>query len=110
MTDEFGEEFILSKPNDNGSLYGSRLFPKIIQKPIGVGFLVGLSMGIANTVILSIPFFISVPAGIVLGISVCLIASPGMRNDLAQFKQQQREHRKRLLARKGRKNAFTMYE
>ena len=42
MTDEFGEEFILSKQKENSSPYGSRLFPKIMQKPIGVGFLVGL--------------------------------------------------------------------
>ena len=110
MTDEFGEEFNLSKRKENSSLYGSRLFPKIMQKPIGVGFLVGLSMGIANTLILTNPLLISVPAGIVVGYSVCLIASPGMRNDLAQFKQQQREQRQRLLARKGRKNAFTTYE
>ena len=110
MSDELGEQYILSNPVTKSSLYGSRLVPKIMQKPIGIGFFVGLLMGIANTIILSIPILISVPAGIILGISVCLIASPGMRNDIAQFKQQQREHRKRLLARKGRKNAFTMYE
>tara|TARA_B100000459_G_scaffold46625_1_gene24273 strand:+ start:1164 stop:1496 length:333 start_codon:yes stop_codon:yes gene_type:complete len=110
MNDEFNEQLILSKPLAKRSPYGSRLVPKIMQKPIGVGFFVGLSMGITNSMILSIPLLLSVPAGIILGISVCLIASPGMRNDLAQFKQQQREQRKRLLARKGRKNAFTMYE
>jgi len=81
-----------------------------MQKPIGVGSFVGLLTGVANTLILSIPLLFSVPAGVLLGITVCIVACPGMRQDLAQHKEVQHRTRQLLLARKGRKNAFTMHE
>jgi hypothetical protein len=110
MTESFDEEFPLTESRIRGSLYGSRLLPRVMQKPIGIGGFVGLLTGIANTFILSIPLLFSVPAGVFLGITVCLIACPGMRNDLAQHKEDQHQTRQQLLARKGRKNAFTMHE
>ena len=94
----------------SASLYGSRLIPKIIQKPIGVGSFVGFIVGIANSLILSIPLLFSVPAGVLLGMAVCIVACPGMRNELAEHKATKTESRQKLLARSGRKNAFTMYE
>ncbi|MBT3477611.1 MAG: hypothetical protein HN458_06740 [Euryarchaeota archaeon] len=93
-----------------GSLYGSRLIPKIVQKPIGVGSFVGLLVGIANTIILSIPLLYSAPAGVLLGVAVCIVACPGMRNELAEHKATKTEYRQKLMARSGRKNAFTMYD
>ena len=106
LTEKFVVRFTAKR-----SLYGSRLDSTSHAKTNWCrDFLSDFSTGVANSLILSIPLLFSVPAGVLLGISVCLIACPGMRNDLAQFKQEQREASKRLLARKGRKNAFTMYE
>ena len=110
MTDSVIDEFPLPDARKRVSLYGAPLLPKVMQKPIGVGSFVGLLTGIANSLILPIPLIFSVPAGVVLGIVVCIIACPGMRSDLAQFKDEHHQTRKQLLARKGRKNAFTMHE
>jgi len=110
MTETKGAEFPLPEASKKGSTYRAPLLPKVMQKPIGVGSFVGLLTGVANSLILPIPLILSVPAGVVLGIIVCIIACPGMRSDLAQFKDEQHQTRKELLARKGRKNAFTMHE
>tara|TARA_B110000305_G_scaffold31641_1_gene30480 strand:+ start:276 stop:608 length:333 start_codon:yes stop_codon:yes gene_type:complete len=110
MTNNFDGEFIQPDSKGRGAAYGSRLFPKVMQKPIGVGSFVGLLTGVANSVILSIPLLFSVPAGVLLGMAVCIIACPGMRNDLSKYKREKHQTRQQLLARKGRKNAFTMHE
>jgi len=52
----------------------------------------------------------SVPAGVLLGVAVCIVACPGMRNELAEHKAIKTESRQKLMARSGRKNAFTMYD
>jgi hypothetical protein len=110
MSNSFDGEEVQPDSKDGESVYGSRLFPRVMQKPIGVGSFVGLLTGVANSVILSIPLLFSVPVGVLLGITVCVIACPGMRNDLAQHKKVKHQTRQQLLARKGRKNAFTMHE
>ena len=110
MTESFEEENIQPGAKGKVSVYGSRLFPRVMQKPIGVGCFVGLLTGVSNSIILSIPLLFSVPAGVLLGMAVCVIACPGMRNDLAQHKKVKHQTRQQLLARKGRKNAFTMHE
>ena len=99
----------VTKPVRN-SLYGSRLFPKIMQKPIGVGVFVGFLVGVANTLFLSIPLLFSVPGGVSLGMAVCIVACPGMRSELAQHKAIQLENRQKLISRNGRKNVFTTYD
>ena len=110
MTMSLVDEFSLAESNNKGSLYGSRLLPQVMQKPIGIGSFVGLLTGVANSLILSIPLLFSVPAGVLLGVTVCIIACPGMRNDLSKYKREKHQTRQQLLARKGRKNAFTMHE
>tara|TARA_B100000767_G_scaffold25660_1_gene22545 strand:- start:1656 stop:1988 length:333 start_codon:yes stop_codon:yes gene_type:complete len=110
MTNSLDGDYLQPDSKDRGSMYGSRLFPKVMQKPIGVGSFVGLLTGVANSVILTIPLLFSVPVGILLGMAVCIIACPNMRNDLAQHTKDKQQTRQQLLARKGRKNAFTMYE
>jgi hypothetical protein len=110
MTNESTETEIFAMQKSSASLYGSRLIPKIIQKPIGVGSFVGFIVGIANSLILSIPLLFSVPAGVLLGVAVCIVACPGMRNELAEHKAIKTESRQKLMARSGLKNAFTMYD
>ena len=89
MTNSFDGEDLQPDSKGGGSVYGSRLFPRVMQKPIGVGSFVGLLTGVANSIILSIPLLFSVPVGVLLGMAVCVIACPGMRNDLAQHKKSQ---------------------
>ena len=110
MTESFEEENIQLGAKGKVSVYGSRLFPRVMQKPIGVGSFIGFLTGVSNSIILSIPLLFSVPAGVLLGMAVCVMACPGMRNDLAQHKKVKHQTRQQLLARKGRKNAFTMHE
>ena len=110
MKDNLAGVFTSSDTRTKKSLYGSPLLPKIMQKPIGIGSFVGFLTGVANSLILSIPLHFSLPAGVLLGIIVCVVACPGMRNDLVRHKQVKQENRKELLARKGRRNAFTMHE
>ena len=110
MTQSLEEENIQPEAKGKVSVYGSRLFPRVMQKPIGVGIFVGFLTGVSNSIILSIPLLFSVPAGVLLGMAVCVMACPGMRNDLAQHKKVKHQTRQQLLARKGRKNAFTMHE
>jgi hypothetical protein len=110
MTDNLPEEYSLSATRTRKPSYGSLLLPKISQKPFGICSFVGFLTGVANSLILPIPLYISVPAGIILGMTVCLVACPGMKNFLAKHKQKQLENHGQLLARKGRNNAFTMHE
>ena len=110
MSNESQETQSFDLQKSSASLYGSRLIPKIIQKPIGVGSFVGFIVGIANSLILSIPLLFSVPAGVLLCMAVCIVACPGMRNELAEHKATKPESRQKLLARSGRNNAFTMNE
>jgi len=86
------------------------LLPKIMQKPLGIGCAVGLSMGVLNTIVLGIPLLLSVPVGIGLGLIVCVLSSPGMRHELAKRKQTEIEYNQMLLERKGRASVFTQFD
>lgn len=86
------------------------LLPKIVQKPLGIGCAVGLSMGVLNTIVLGIPLLLSVPVGIGLGLIVCVLASPGMRHELAERKRTEVEYNQMLLERKGRASVFTQFD
>jgi hypothetical protein len=102
MSDVSGERF--------SSIQQRRTLPKVLQKPLGVGSFVGFLAGVANTVILGIPSLYSLPVGVILGMAVCIIASPAMRYQLNQYKLEQTNFKRQLLNRKGRKNAFTTYD
>lgn len=81
-----------------------------MQKPLGIGFGVGLIVGTLNTIVLGIPLLLSVPGGILLGLVVCVVGSPTMRHELAERKQLEREYKSGLLERKGRSGAFTQFD
>ena len=86
------------------------LLPKIVQKPLGIGCSVGLSMGVLNTIVLGIPLLLSVPVGIGLGLIVCVLGSPSMRRELAERKRTEVEYNQMLLERKGRASVFTQFD
>ena len=75
---------------------------------IGAG--VGLTIGILNWAILGIPLALSAPTGLLLGLVVCILVSPGMRHELAEQKRIDREYKQSLLQRKGRSGAFTQFD
>ena len=95
----------LSKPRR-----GPPLVPKILKKPLGVGFTVGLIVGVLNTVVLGIPLVLTAPGGGLLGLLVCVSGSPNMRNELAEHKQLERDYKQGLRERKGRSGAFTQFD
>jgi hypothetical protein len=86
------------------------LVPKILQRPLALGAVVGAVIGVLNSIVLSIPLLLSAPTGIVLGVLVCVVASPNMRNELSERKQLETEYKNSLLERKGRSGAFTQFD
>ena len=84
----------------------SLLFP-IYDRPLGVGFFVGLIAGLCNSVILGLPLGYSILSGIMIGLVVCLIGCPAMVKQLIERRELEKE-RKAALARKARIiSAFT---
>ena len=84
----------------------SLLFP-IFDRPLGVGFMVGLLVGLSNSLILNIPLVYSLIPGISIGLLVCLIGCPAMVKQLIERRELERS-RKAALARKARIiSAFT---
>ena len=81
-------------------------FP-IYDRPLGVGFFVGLIAGLCNSVILGLPLGYSILSGIMIGLVVCLIGCPAMVKQLIERRELEKE-RKAALARKARIiSAFT---
>ena len=84
----------------------SLLFP-IYDRPLGVGFFVGLLVGLSNSLILNIPLTYSLISGITIGLLVCLIGCPAMVKQLVERRELEKS-RKAALARKARIiSAFT---
>tara|TARA_B100001093_G_scaffold328833_1_gene313871 strand:- start:6050 stop:6382 length:333 start_codon:yes stop_codon:yes gene_type:complete len=110
MTDGSVEAFASFDVNPNMRLNRTTTLPRILQKPIGVGCFIGFLTGVANSIFLGIPSLYSVPFGILLGMTVCIVASPAMRHQLNQARREQSKFRGQLMNRKGRKNAFTTYD
>jgi hypothetical protein len=86
------------------------LLPNVMQKPLGIGAGVGLTIGVLNWALLGIPLALSAPTGLFLGLAVCILASPGMRHELAEQKRIDQEYKQSLLQRKGRSGAFTQFD
>ena len=89
---------------------GSATLIKIAEKPLGIGAIIGLFAGGINSHFLGISFYPSVISGLFLGISVCLLASPGMKSEL-KARRLAEQTRKRMLRSKARTgSAFTAFE
>ena len=84
----------------------SLLFP-IYDRPLGVGFFVGLIAGLCNSIILGLPLGYSVLSGIMIGLVVCLIGCPAMVKQLIERRELEKA-KKAALARRARIiSAFT---
>ncbi|MBK70950.1 MAG: hypothetical protein CMB43_00745 [Euryarchaeota archaeon] len=87
------------------------LLYRTMQKPLGVGIIVGTITGFSNSLILGLPLLASIAIGGVLGISVCLFGCPGMmrgqiaaRRELEKQRQADRARRQRII------KAFTAFD
>jgi uncharacterized membrane-anchored protein YhcB (DUF1043 family) len=103
------EEMISTVQSKVGHVEGSSLSPfsLILQRPLGIGFTIGLIIGLANAIVLGLPLLMSMGTGILIGVFVCIIGCPAMKNQLAQRRELEKS-RKTALARRTRIiSAFT---
>ena len=91
-------------------IQGSATLLRIAEKPLGIGLAIGLVAGGANALILGIPMWVSLIGGAIMGLSVCMIACPGMKSEL-KARREAEMRRKMLLRAKARTaSAFTAFE
>ena len=87
------------------------LIYRTLQKPLGVGILVGTITGFSNSLILGLPLFSSIAIGGVLGLSVCLFGCPGMmRGQIAARRELEKQRRADQARRQRIIKAFTAFD
>ena len=91
-------------------IQGSATLLKIAEKPLGIGLSIGLAVGAANTYILGIPLWLSLSGGAILGLGVCLIATPGMKSELKARREAEARRKVALRAKARTASAFTAFE
>ena len=97
--------------NSTTKMSASSLIYRTLQKPLGVGIIVGTLTGFSTSLILGLPLFSSIAIGGVLGLSVCLFGCPGMmrgqiaaRRELEKQRRADRARRQRII------KAFTAFD
>ena len=89
---------------------GSATLVKLAEKPLGIGLVIGLLAGGINSYVLQIPLYISLASGAILGIAVCLIASPGMKTELKARRIAEQKRAAQLRSKARTASAFTAFE
>ena len=89
---------------------GSATLVKLAEKPLGIGLAIGLLAGGINSYALQIPLNISLASGAILGIAVCLIASPGMKSELKARRIAEQKRAAQLRSKARTASAFTAFE
>jgi len=64
-----------------------------IERPLGIGMLIGIAAGSLNSIMLDVPMMPSILVGSILGLVVCTIGCPAMRTKMLA-----RRERKRILS------------
>ena len=89
----------------------SSLIYRTLQKPLGIGIIVGTTTGFSNSLILGLPLVSSLAIGGALGLSVCLFGCPYMmkgqiaaRRELEKQRRADRARRQRII------KAFTAFD
>jgi len=82
------------------------VFNFLFERPLGIGLMVGMTMGALNSYFFGIPIITSMILGSVIGIMVCIIACPAMKTIVKQHKERIRE---RNLAVKMRSRAVSVF-
>ena len=91
-------------------IQGSATLLKLAEKPLGIGLGIGLSVGAINTFFLGIPLWLTLSSGAILGLSVCLIAAPGMKSELRARREAEARRKAMLRAKARTASAFTAFE
>ena len=91
-------------------IHGSATLLKLAEKPLGIGLGIGLSVGTINTYFLGIPLWLTLSSGAVLGLSVCIIAAPGMKSELRARREAEARRKAMLRAKARTASAFTAFE
>lgn len=91
-------------------IHGSATLLKLAEKPLGIGLGIGLSVGAINTYLLGIPLWLTLSSGAILGLSVCLIAAPGMKSELRARREAEARRKAMLRAKARTASAFTAFE
>ena len=102
-------EMISSAPNENQAEERSSLSPLFLsfQRPLGIGVIVGIFIGLTNSLFLGLPLLFSVISGVLIGLLVCIFGCPAMKNQLAERRALEKT-RSAALARRARIiSAFT---
>ncbi len=89
---------------------GSASLVKLAEKPLGIGLVIGLAAGGINSYALQIPLYASLAGGAILGIAVCLIASPGMKSELRARRVAEQTRAAQLRSKARTASAFTAFE
>ena len=91
-------------------LHGSATLLKIAEKPLGIGLAIGLVAGAANAYFVGILMLLSLSAGAILGLGVCLIAAPAMKTELKARREAEARRKAVLRAKARTASAFTAFE
>ena len=87
------------------------LIYRTLQKPLGIGIIVGTITGFSNSLILSLPLLSSLAIGGVLGLSVCLFGCPGMmKGQIAARRELEKQRRADSARRQRIIKAFTAFD
>ena len=106
-----GTHSLVENQNSTTKISAPSLIYRTLQKPLGVGIIVGTITGFSNSLILGLPLLASIAIGGVLGMSVCLFGCPGMmrgqiaaRRELEKQRRSDRARRQRII------KAFTAFD
>ena len=99
-----------SKPVVHVSSLISRFFSALFERPIGIGFWIGMVFGLLNALTFNLPMFASALSGALIGSGVCIVACPAMRSQIKKHRQRIRAHESALKMRSRATSAFTTLE
>ena len=87
-----------------------QIFNFLFERPLGVGLMVGMTMGVLNSYFFGMPITTSMIFGSVIGIAVCIIACPAMKTIVKQHKERIRERNLAIKMRSRAVSVFTSLE
>jgi len=61
-----------------------------VERPLGIGVLIGIVAGCLNSVMLGVPMLPSILAGSILGLVVCTLGCPAMRTKMLARRKRKR--------------------
>ena len=61
-----------------------------IERPLGIGVLIGIVAGSLNSIMLDVPMMPSILVGSILGLAVCTIGCPAMRTKMLARRERKR--------------------